>query len=261
MVEAAGPIAQQDADFWQSLGKMEQEFQNNLKLDTNKEMFATARAEYQADQQMRSDYLKSISNINAQDINPEDKKQAVEHMAELYRNSGVRGVMDRVEIGSDGAVTFKQGDTSIKVDSSAGGAKAASNDWYDYDKKADMPAAMRMEYENRYGTYYEPAQVRWLMGAGADIAYKLGNMNYQSVPYSQYQPSPNDPIGSGRFQSKYTGQVFTGKDAAAARVAFDDEFERRAKERGVTLNRPELQKLFGWQPIEPAQTPDYGGGP
>lgn len=261
MVEAAGPIAQQDADFWQALDKMDKEFKNNLQLDTNKELFANARAEYQADQQLRSDYLKSISNINAQDINPEDKKQAVEHLAELYRTSGIRGVMDRVEIGSDGIVTFKQGDTSITAENSAGGAKAASNDWNDYDKKADMPAAMRLEYENRYGTYYEPAQVRWLQGAGTDIAYKLGNMNYQSVPYSQYQPSANDPIGSGRFQSKYTGQVFTGKDGAYARIAFDDEFEKRAKERGVTLNRPELQKLFGWQSIEPAQTPDYGGGP
>jgi hypothetical protein len=250
MVEAAGPIAQQDAQHLQGLREMAEKFGYDTRLDNNREAWATARTEYQSDQQLRADYLKSISNINAQDLNPEDKARAVENLAELYRQSTIRGVMDRISIGENGQISFIQGNTTITPESgSAGQNGGAATSWRNYDTRASMPADLRMQYEARYGTAYEPTQVRWMEGAANDIAHKLTAQGYPVLP----------PGSEGSVQSQYTGHVFTGANAWPARNAFDQEFQKRAQDVGLSLsNTAALQKVFGWQP-PPPDAPYEGG--
>jgi hypothetical protein len=250
MVEAAGPIAQQDAQHMQGLREMAEKFGYDTRLDNNREAWATARTEYQSDQQLRADYLKSISNINAQDLNPEDKARAVENLAELYRQSTIRGVMDRISIGENGQISFIQGNTTITPESgSVGQNGGAATSWRNYDTRASMPADLRMQYEARYGTAYEPTQVRWMEGAANDIAYKLSTQGYPVLP----------PGSAGSVLSQYTGHVFTGANAWPARNAFDQEFQKRAQDVGLSLsNTAALQKVFGWQP-PPPDAPYEGG--
>lgn len=254
MVEAAGPIAQQDADFLQSMEKAAREQGYTLEQYAAKHGYdlerlnseygwKSASAQYEADLAYRSNYLQAIANINAQDMNQADKEAAIANLSKIYAESKVVGLVDRVTINPDGTVTVKPGPATPPAtggsDQQAPSTGASTDGWRAYQTRAQMPANDRAIYEARYGTTYEPKDIVWLESAANDIKHKL----------REY------PTG-GNYQSKYTGVTYKRADV---RNTYDKEMEDRAKAAGIQLNPTALQKVFAWTPA-PAPAPESGWG-
>lgn len=254
MVEAAGPIAQQDADFLQNMEKAAREQGYTLEQYAAKHGYdlerlnseygwKSASAQYEADLAYRSNYLQAIANINSQDMNQADKEAAIANLSKIYAESKVVGLVDRVTINPDGTVTAKPGPATPPAtggsDQQAPSTGASTDGWRAYQTRAQMPANDRAIYEARYGTTYEPKDIVWLESAANDIKHKL----------REY------PTG-GNYQSKYTGVTYKRADV---RNTYDKEMEDRAKAAGIQLNPSALQKVFAWTQA-PAPAPESGWG-
>jgi hypothetical protein len=179
-IDAALPIAQQDASTYSGFSGREQQFDQQTAL--NADQFAQERAVKQFEQENLSwsQYLKGYADIAMQDLDPSDKANAQAKLAEQYIGGNpISKSLEGITI-KDGKIVRSggtEGTTGTGTDgtgTATGTQSAGKTDPYSYSSVYEMPQTMAVDWAAKYGNL-APSVVKQVSGIITQANNKFGD--------------------------------------------------------------------------------------
>lgn len=259
-IDAATPIAQQDAQTYSKMFLNKQGFEQQQELNQNQYAQERAVEQYKQQNLAWTQVLKGISDIQMQDINPSDKDQAVQNLWDMYtRGRPFSSSLTNMEIKDgqvmysgggempampggtvDKTVTFPTGGTDgtsgVPRQDSTGGVPRQQENLIDYKSVDQMNDVEKYVWKQQYGTL-QPPQVKDAMAV----------KNRLDRAYSKYlvdeQEGDKWDWYWGSHGSSYTGTRF---NKSAARRGYDEQIKKEFEKLGIKgKNLKLLKSVFG----------------